>query len=526
MLAATFAAGTTSYADSFRRLPLNVISVVDSVPSAEVVVGDAVHSGSARAYLWSEANGLTVVGTRGTSSHAKAVSADGRTVVGSYRKEGRTAGFVWRKSTGFLDVGGLGGSYAVVNDVSPTGVLIVGTAETTEGERHAFRAAFVQSEIRNLLDLGTLGGDESEALLVSADARTVIGRSRVANGEWHLFAWNAASGMTDLGSLGGDELVVEDASDDARIIVGHAQNRQGAFVPFVAALGGQVSRIRNVGNFQGSAEAVSGDGAFIFGQVSAGGVGPQQAFRSRLPGFSVLHLGGLAENRSSFVTSASDDGQVIGGRGQNRNGKADGFLRVQGMEQGKLTSVDRVLNKTFENDVLPTLHFIDVPCVSSDGHTLVAKATVKGSTESVFVHARIDAYPTTIDQRYLLTRPWNEQIATYVERAFTYAFELNRTYGPVGPVYYSYLYAGYARQYQALCAGLILDGIDDAGTVAQYLEYRAGGAACSYYNFYYAYYYIFLSTGGSAVYSDEAAANAYAAYYYQQADLDGLVGEE
>ena len=68
--------------------------------------------------------------------------------------------------------------------------------------------------------------------------------------------------------------------------MGSAQNGQGDFVPFVATPGDEAARITNVGNFRGAAEAVSSDGAFIFGQVEAGGLAPRQAFRSRLPGFS------------------------------------------------------------------------------------------------------------------------------------------------------------------------------------------------------------------------------------------------
>lgn len=526
LIATTFALCMSSRADTFQRLPRDVVSVVDCVPSADVVVGDAAYPQAVRAYRWSVTDGLIVVGTRGTSSRASAVSADGTTVVGSFIKEGVTAGFVWKKPTGCLGIGGLGGSYSVANDVSATGNVIVGAAGTSGGDLHAFRATFSQAQNQNLLDLGTLGGEESEALLVSSDGQTVVGRSQVATGDWHLFAWREPSGMTDLGSLGGKNLIVEDANDDASIIAGSAQNEQGVFVPFIATLGTRVARIQNVGDFRGSAEIISDDGSFIFGEVSVAGLTPRQAFRSRLPSFSVLNLGGFAPTRSSFVASASDDGQVIGGQAQNRNGSLDAFLRVQGMEKGKLTTVDRVFDKVFENELLPKLHFVDVPCLSSDGKTLVAKANVKGTTQVVFVHAQIDVYPSIIDQRYFYTRPWNEQIATYVELAFDYAEAMYQTYGPVGPVYYSYVYAGYARQYQALCAGLILDGVGDAATIGQYVQYRASGTQCSYYNFYFAYYDIYLATGGSATYSDEAAANAYAAYYYQQADLDDLVEED
>lgn len=525
-IAATLAVCTTLQADSFRRLPADVVSVVDSVPSGEVVVGDAAYPQAVRAYLWSVKNGLIIVGTRGTSSHATAVSADGKAVVGSFVKENRTIGFVWKKPTGCIDIGTLGGPHSVANDVSATGNVIVGSAETSEGRRHAFRATFSQTQNQKLFDLGTLGGMASEALLVSSDGQTIVGRSQVATGDWHLFVWREPSGMTDLGSLGGANLTVEDANDDASIIVGSAQNEQGVFVPFIATLATRVARIPNVGDFHGGAEIISADGSFIFGQASVAGLTPRQAFRSRLPSYSVLNLGGFSPTRSSFVASASDDGKVIGGAAQNRKGGIDGFLRVQGMEGGNLTSVDRILNKVFENDVLPKLHFVDVPCVSSDGHTLVGKAIVKGTTQLAFVHAQIDAYPPVIDQRYFFTRPWHEKIATYVELSFAYADALSQTYGPVGPVYYSYVYASYARQYQALCASLILDGINDAATVGLYVDYRTSGTQSSYYNFYFAYYDVYLATNGSAVYSDEAASNAYAAYYYQQADLDDLTGGE
>ncbi|HEV7279422.1 MAG TPA: hypothetical protein VGN57_04340 [Pirellulaceae bacterium] len=523
---ATLSLSTSSHADTFRRLPGDVVSVVDCVPSADVVVGDASFPGTVRAYRWSVDEGLAVVGTRGTSSHAAAVSKDGDTVVGWFLKGNQTSAFVWKKPTGCLDLGGLGGSYAVANDVSAAGTAVVGAATTADGHLHAFRATFSQVQKQNPTDLGTLGGDESEATLVSADGETVIGRSQVASGNWHLFVWTPTRGMVDLGSLEGKNLVVEDATDDASLIVGSAQNEEGVFVPFMATPRTRVTRIPNVGDYRGSAELVSDDGSFIFGQVSVMGLTPRQAFRSRLPSLSVLNFGGLTRTRSSFVSSASDDGKVIGGQAQNRNGSLDGFLRVQGMEKGRLTSVDRVLNKIFENGALPKLHFVDVPCVSANGRTLIAKANVKGTTKVAFVHARIDRYPSIIDQRYFYTRPWNEQIATYVELAFVYSNQIYQTYAPIGPVYYSYVYADYARQYQALCAALIADGVNDAATVGQYVEYRAAGAAASYYNFYYAYYDIFLATGGSAAYSDEAAATAYAAYYYQQADLDALTGDE
>ena len=71
-LAMTLAVCTTSEADSFQRLPRDVDSVVDCVPSADVVVGDVAYPQAVRAYRWSVTNGLVIVGTRGTNhTHCK-----------------------------------------------------------------------------------------------------------------------------------------------------------------------------------------------------------------------------------------------------------------------------------------------------------------------------------------------------------------------------------------------------------------------------------------------------------------------
>lgn len=523
---ATFVLCLTTRADSFERLPLQVVSVVDCDAAVDVVAGNAAYGSAVRAFLWSNANGLVIVGTRGSSSSARAVSADGTTAVGSFVKEGNTSAFLWKKPVGCVDIGGLGGDHSVANDVSTTGNIIVGEARNADGELRAFRATFDQALNQDLVDLGTLGGLESQALFVSGDGQVVVGRSRVAGGAWHVFQWTGADGMIDLGSLGGDILFVEDATEDGSIVVGSAENEEGVFVPFMATEADGTRRVVNVGDVPGSAAVVSGDGAFIFGQAQLEGTAETQAFRTRLPSFSLLPLGGLVPNGASFVSSASDDGKVIGGAAENKNGKLQAYLRVQGVEKGKPTSLDRILNKVFENDVLPTLRFVDVPCLSTDGKTLVGQATVKGTSDVAFVRVQIDAYPPIINQRYFYTRPYSAEIASYVQLTADYTQAMVDAYGTGGFVGYADAFADAAVAYQELCAALVIDGINDAATEAQYLEYRANAATNSYYAYFYAYYGVYLPSGGTAVSSGDASTYAYYAYYYQQADLDELTATE
>lgn len=525
-VAALAATASAANADSFDRLPGQIENVADCDSSAEVVVGDADFSGVVRAYRWSAAGGLEVVGTRGEESYGYAVSDDGDTVVGSFIKNGETSAFVWRKAVGCVDIGDLGGGFARANDVSAGGNVIVGTSTDEEGRRRAFRATFQQSLDGNLKNLGTLGGQNSEGLFVSADGQVVVGKSQVAGGDWHLFYWTQNLGMLDLGSLGGADIFPLDISDDGSVIVGDAQTGQGDVVPFLAKKAVEAKRIQGIGNVLGSAEVVTGDGRFVLGQAQLLGISARQTFRYRIANAFVEPLGSLFSTRSAFVSSADGDGEVVGGYSIDSKGRSVAFLIAPTMESGQPVSVDALLNKVFENDTLPKLRFSDVPCVSANGKAFVAKGWVKGSGRPAFVRAEIDRYPAVVEESYFETRPYQAEIATYVSLASTYTSNLYFTYGPIPAIYYAYLYAEYARQYQAVCASLTLDGIDDAGTAATYLEYRSVATQYSYYAYENAFYHVYVATGGDADYSTEAAYYSYYAYYYQQFDLDDLTATE
>jgi probable HAF family extracellular repeat protein len=94
------------------------------------------------------------------------------------------------------DLGTLGGATSTANAIAGDG-RVVGTAQTAEGEFHAF----AWDAAGGMDDLGTLGGSRSEATDVN-DAGQIVGNSDTANDDQHAFLFDM-DGLTDLGSLGG-----------------------------------------------------------------------------------------------------------------------------------------------------------------------------------------------------------------------------------------------------------------------------------------------------------------------------------
>lgn len=524
----------TSHADDFRYLPSNVLSVEECthISGDMTVIGDVQLSDSVRAYAWTKSGGLNVAGALGSESHATAVSKDGRVVVGTYRTAGGdTRAFVWTKGAGAADIGDFGGSYVIANGVSANGNIIVGAAENEMGHLRAFRATLDQALDGNLPGLGTLGGNQSEALFVSADGQSVVGRSQVASGDWHLFVWTAADEMVDLGSLGGAQVDVRDVNDDASVIVGSAQNAEGLFVPFLWTPATGLVRVPGVGNVGGAVEFVSDDGSFLYGQASIGDA-VRDAFQLSIPNFSLVQLGSLFKQRAALVSSASADGSVIGGQSFNEKGNMEAFLRAKQstppgfLKQGRLLSLEKVLKKVFGPQLIKDLFFVDVPCISADGHTLIVEARKAGMR--TFVYVEIDQYPVIDDdsgKSYFDTRPLNAEIAQFMAAALENANLMSESNPSNEVAPYVALYADYAAQYQQAAANLMLSGQNDAKVRALYASYRYTALQLTYYAYVYTYYYVYLPSFGTAEYSSETLESLYYSYYYQNLDLEDLLDD-
>ena len=112
--------------------------------------------------------------------------------------------FSWTIAGGFIDLGTLGGGFAIARAVNSNGQVVGVSSLNTAcpgcpdpDDEHAFS----WTANGGMIDLGTLGGFNSFASAVNASGR-VVGVSETADGPPHNFSWTATGGMVDLGDLG------------------------------------------------------------------------------------------------------------------------------------------------------------------------------------------------------------------------------------------------------------------------------------------------------------------------------------
>ncbi len=170
------------------------------------------------------------------SSHASAVSADGRVVVGYaetdlgyYQAFRHNEGDIKMTNLGTLKADNSGSSIAFA--VSADGRVVVGHAETDLGSPQAFRHN--EGDIK-MTNLGTLKADNSGSSVaydVSADGRVVVGYAETDLGYDQAFRHNEGDiKMTNLGTLKADNSgssVAFAVSADGRVVVGYAETDLG-----------------------------------------------------------------------------------------------------------------------------------------------------------------------------------------------------------------------------------------------------------------------------------------------------------
>lgn len=146
---------------------------------------------------------------------ALAVNARGQ-VVGSSNSHA----FLYWKNV-ITDLGSLGGQGGSARDINDAG-LIVGSAQTSDGEWHAFayKNGFME-------DLGTLGGSSSGAYAVNSAGDIVGASATVPNDSYsgHAFVYKNGE-MHDLGTLGGRSSEA-DGINNKGDVVGHADTAAG-----------------------------------------------------------------------------------------------------------------------------------------------------------------------------------------------------------------------------------------------------------------------------------------------------------
>ena len=215
-------------------------SRADSVSSdGSVIVGTYTTSkGHDVAFRWTQSQGMVGLGFLDSSfpsSDARAVSADGSTVVGVSQSGGLNKAFRWKngKMTNLGSLAVIGHSFA--DDVSANGSVVVGHSKNEHGQNEAFR--WVNGTMNGLGFLENY--QDSYATGVSDDGGLVVGYARNPDLDGKAFRWTESQGMVSIEQLlkdGGVDLTginiyeVLGTNADGSIIYGSQKNGGGLLI--------------------------------------------------------------------------------------------------------------------------------------------------------------------------------------------------------------------------------------------------------------------------------------------------------
>jgi len=172
-------------------------------------------------------------------SRANGVNSNGYVVgySGSEFDSNNSRAFVWHRSTGMVDLGTLGGSYAQAMAVNDAG-WVTGNSDVTLsnsiGARHAFLTQVWPGTgaVKPMRDLGTLGGPSSYGMAINM-SNHVVGYSMLNNTNTvHAFLYNGGK-LIDLGSLSpnvpGSDYSLAYGINNADQVVGYSYVAVGDF---------------------------------------------------------------------------------------------------------------------------------------------------------------------------------------------------------------------------------------------------------------------------------------------------------
>ena len=326
----------------------------------------------------------------GTSSSARAVSDDGRVVVGSYRDtSGLSRAFKWDSINGMKDLGTLGGS-TVASDVSADGKVIVGSS--FNGTNYQAVKWALEDEMQ---ELGS-NGLYSRAEGVSADGSTIIGTT--SNPSRTAFSWTSDTGIHLF--LPPNNITYSNAygvSVNGDVIVGsyYVSTPSGGPGPFILYRWDSINGIQSLGNLGGRysyALAVSGDGSIVVGE-SSNSLGLDHAVRWTAER-GLEDLGALGGPQAqSWASDISSDGKIIVGLSEDNNSVRTGF--VVGTD-GIMRSLNAVLNYQGVSGISSWTSLDSIDSISGNeltGYNLVGSGTKNGQTRSFLVKGLISTVP-------------------------------------------------------------------------------------------------------------------------------------
>jgi probable HAF family extracellular repeat protein len=224
---------------------------------------------------------------------------------------------------GEIDLGTLGGSYSVANDVNDAG-KVVGDSATDTGQTHGF--AWTQSG--GMADLGTLGGTFSSAIAVNAAGQVAGYSTDDADGDvaQHAVRWSATGAIEDIGHLGGGDSTAV-AINASGAVTGTSTTATGELHAFYWSGSGAPVDLGTLGGTFSTAIALNAAGQVVGYSTTAGDL-TEHAF-VWTPGGSMVDITpGAVNGRANGINNA---GQVVGSFAPADNSDAQqGFLWQQG----------------------------------------------------------------------------------------------------------------------------------------------------------------------------------------------------
>jgi probable HAF family extracellular repeat protein len=179
-----------------------------------------------RAFLWDAETGMQDLGTLGgTDAQALLINERGQVVGLSYT--GSTASslcpyplatdsFLWTKEKGMVDLGSLGGTCTLAQDMNERG-QIVGTSNSM-GDQSEDAFLWERGQLHHLG--GSLGGDFTGAFAISQAGKAVGFGYLAGNANFHATLWRRIGKITDLGVIGDDQCSYAAAINTNEEVVG------------------------------------------------------------------------------------------------------------------------------------------------------------------------------------------------------------------------------------------------------------------------------------------------------------------
>lgn len=323
-------------------LPGGTVNSTAKAISADgtTVVGysSSTNGSGGEAFRWTAATGMVALGDLAGGSffsQALGVSSDGAVVVGlGNNAQSFNGGWRWTAAGGLVGIPDLAGGNdnGIVYGVSGDGLTAVGTGN---GNGYTSNGYIWTATSGHTIIPGHVAGNASNALAISSDGTTVVGDAPRATGLTSAFRWTAAGGTQDLGFLpGGDRSTANAVSADGSVVVGisYVANFGRRAFRWTAATGMVDLGLLGPTGTRSEALACSADGNVVVGYSEGGANGDAAFIWDPVNGMrglkTLVQAAGLAKRWTQFTmaTGVSADGTKITGYGINSLGNTESFL--------------------------------------------------------------------------------------------------------------------------------------------------------------------------------------------------------